>query len=277
MDEMWDFEALGNALRDARVASGRTQAELADAAGVSRGSVMNLEQGTPFRRVPTSLSKVAEALGWPHGRAMAFLGGRRPDRLPTALERQLRSTLLSLPLRVAHELSGGELVDTDVVDLSVYDPQTATHLVIVCKRYAEFSAGETGDSETDFAFWNYMQKAIHAAAEDWGAIRDADDAPAAFLTCSLDTWLFILGEVRKQIEWRMNPAFDRDGDLCEVTLSGRDLAAIVQAMRRLRRSGNAMEATMASLVYEAILDSLQQIQARDQPVHITIEERLLAR
>ncbi|MCX0246452.1 helix-turn-helix transcriptional regulator [Streptomyces drozdowiczii] len=70
---------LGRALRSAREASGLTQADLADAAGVSSRSIQDAEGGkVPTGRRPYTLARVAAALGWPAGAVDDVLDGAAP-------------------------------------------------------------------------------------------------------------------------------------------------------------------------------------------------------
>lgn len=67
---------LGRALKSAREHRGLSQAELAAAAEVSAKSVQDAEGGkVPKARMPYTLSRVAEALGWPAGSVESVLEG----------------------------------------------------------------------------------------------------------------------------------------------------------------------------------------------------------
>lgn len=76
---------LGRLLKQARTARNITQAELADLADVSTASVQSAEAGTvPKTRMPTTLSPIASALGWPAGAVDAVLDGGDPPTAPRA-------------------------------------------------------------------------------------------------------------------------------------------------------------------------------------------------
>lgn len=102
-----------------------TQEELAEAAGVSRASVQNIEQGRAFKRATPSLRAIAKALSWPYDRVAAVVEGRpeTPDADPQAP-------------------SGGVPADefTDVVAsamVAVADTMTASEIRDVSRRVTE--------------------------------------------------------------------------------------------------------------------------------------------
>lgn len=76
-----DWVRLGAAIRQARHEQGLTMNDLANKASIARASLHNLESGRPSHRMPPSMSKVAEVLGWPADRPMAIL--QRRDLLET--------------------------------------------------------------------------------------------------------------------------------------------------------------------------------------------------
>ncbi|MEU7032750.1 helix-turn-helix transcriptional regulator [Streptomyces sp. NPDC046237] len=71
-----DWERLGRALRTARQYSSRSQEEVAQAAGVSLGSVQAAEAGKPPKtRMPYTVPAIARALDWPAGAVEGILNG----------------------------------------------------------------------------------------------------------------------------------------------------------------------------------------------------------
>lgn len=77
MSEEWD--RLARALFDRRTALGMSRQRVADAAGVSLGSVKNLEQqGNDYKRTPSSLAPIAEVLGWTRESASNVRAGGEP-------------------------------------------------------------------------------------------------------------------------------------------------------------------------------------------------------
>lgn len=71
-----DWDRLARAIRERRQVLGLTQQQLADAAGVTRTTIKNLEGARkPTKRPPASLPAVEQALGWALGSARAVLAG----------------------------------------------------------------------------------------------------------------------------------------------------------------------------------------------------------
>ena len=60
---------LGAAIRSAREARGLSQVDLAELAGISEGSVQNLESGKPRNRMPQTLAKMEPHLA---AKSLAF-------------------------------------------------------------------------------------------------------------------------------------------------------------------------------------------------------------
>src|SRR5690349_6831790 len=115
---------LDAAIRAAREARGLRQIDLAELAGVSEGTVQNLED--PDRRpsrMPQSLAKVEPIIGWKVGSGRAILHGGKPEpadavgepKAPASGKRTLRD---KLPLRVVDELESDDtLLDSQVIQL----------------------------------------------------------------------------------------------------------------------------------------------------------------
>lgn len=128
----WD--RLANAIRAAREALSLSQAGLAELAGISEGSVQNLESGKPRTRMPQSLPKVEPHLGWAPGSGVAILNGGDPTPLPASStpagpssEDKLRE---KLPLRIIDELTSDDpLLDSTVIQLPGVDGARMTVVV----------------------------------------------------------------------------------------------------------------------------------------------------
>lgn len=152
MERNW--QSLGEAIRDARIARGLTQDDLAKLAQVARATVQNLEQGRTFHRVPPSLARVAAGLGWSPDRPAAILEGRTVVEVtpsptpPHHLDR--------LPRRVAEELASGEVLDTDIIDLAT---PSGARVVIVVKRDDE---GSPEELKADMSAWADIQRALRS-------------------------------------------------------------------------------------------------------------------
>ncbi|MGW4028219.1 helix-turn-helix domain-containing protein [Streptomyces sp. NPDC004838] len=124
-----DWQALAAAMKSARVAKGLTQAQLAEAIGVSRATIQSVEQGRSMVRVTRTLLAMARALGWPEGRVEAILDGRwSPEMAPGEKAAALRPTS-GLPLSIEHALTEGDLIDAQVAAFAGGDAQLVTILM----------------------------------------------------------------------------------------------------------------------------------------------------
>jgi transcriptional regulator with XRE-family HTH domain len=74
--EAW--RRLSRKIRTHRVRNGWSQAELARRAGTSTKSALTAESGKPPTRMPPSLERIADALGWAEGSINAILEGGEP-------------------------------------------------------------------------------------------------------------------------------------------------------------------------------------------------------
>jgi transcriptional regulator with XRE-family HTH domain len=154
MERNWNH--LAEAIRDARLARGMTQDDLAQLAQVARATVQNLEQGRTFQRVPPSLARVAAALGWSPDRPAAILEGR--SVVETELAALLSTASARLPKRIAQEITTGEVLDTDIIDL--VRPNGA-RIVVIVKRNDE---GTPEQLQADMAAWSDMQRTMRSLA-----------------------------------------------------------------------------------------------------------------
>jgi transcriptional regulator with XRE-family HTH domain len=128
---------------------GLTQVELADAAGVTESTVQNLEGGRDYKRKPGALDAVWAALQ----------AGDDPFDNPSVSPADRRQA--SVPLRVQHELKDGDVVDTDVIDLS----RGGMKMVVVVTRNPEATPADENAMRADFAEWTRVQRAIRKIAD----------------------------------------------------------------------------------------------------------------
>lgn len=73
MSTGWNWKALAEAVLMQRQAYGWTQEDLAARASTSARTVFNLESGHPRMRIPTTLGRIENALGWEPGHALNLL------------------------------------------------------------------------------------------------------------------------------------------------------------------------------------------------------------
>ncbi|HET9207891.1 MAG TPA: helix-turn-helix domain-containing protein [Burkholderiaceae bacterium] len=163
---------LAAAIRSAREARGLSQEALAALAGVSEGSVQNLEAGKPRSRMPRTLSKVEPHLGWAEGSARAVLDGGEPTL--ASVTRQGSAGAQSdrlrekLPLRVVDELESNDpLIDSQVIQL----PGTSgARMTVVVHGPADATAEEIQEA---LIAWRRAERKLHRLPDD-----DGDDSNA---------------------------------------------------------------------------------------------------
>lgn len=143
------------AVKAEREQRGLTQVELADAAGVTESTIQNLEGVRTYKRKPGALDAVWAALQ--AGDNQAATPPHSPADRPQAV----------VPLRVQHELADGDLVDTDVIDLS----RGGMKMIVVVTRDPDAAPGDEDAMRADFAEWTRVQRAIRniAGREDTAA------------------------------------------------------------------------------------------------------------
>ncbi|MBT2467780.1 helix-turn-helix domain-containing protein [Streptomyces sp. ISL-66] len=147
-----DWKRLGRAIKAQRDHLGLArQDDLAAAAGVNRQTIQSLEAGKERTRMPASISKVEKALSWEPGTAARILSEPSSEGpAPRFAE--------GMPLRVAQELSDGQVFETEVLDLTL--PGSKSRLVVVFKHDSE--AADMAPSELRAALreWTRIQRAL---------------------------------------------------------------------------------------------------------------------
>ncbi|MEU0934452.1 helix-turn-helix transcriptional regulator [Embleya sp. NPDC005971] len=181
-----DWKRLSGAVRAARSARGLGQEEFAVLVGISKSSLQTIERGHPFKGIPASVYKIEAYLEeWPQGTAERILaGGDPPGRIgaasisstattgsPSISQPPLRERAFAdgMPLRIAQELTEGEVVDTAVLDLSGEGGNSS--LVMILKR----DDAENIDPEQlrrDLEVWKRAKRALH------GITTESDDQSA---------------------------------------------------------------------------------------------------
>lgn len=155
-----------------------TQTQLAEAAGVSEGTIQNLENPErTYRRRPPTLAAVERVL-WKPGSVDAVLAGGDPIPLPEdeagsghAGPHPDHSPAVGkrLPLRVQHELDG-DVVDTDVIDLG----RSGMKMVVVITRDPGHELPGDEQLREDYREWSRVQRELRGIA----AQKPPNDPPS---------------------------------------------------------------------------------------------------
>jgi transcriptional regulator with XRE-family HTH domain len=133
---MSDEYQVGRLVRDVRVSRGRTQEELAVAAGVSRPTISRLERGLIDGLTVRSLRAISRGLRMS---SIVSLGWRAPevdrlkDRMHAALVEQVTSTLGGLGWEARPEYSFSQFGERGSVDILARHATTSATLVIEVK------------------------------------------------------------------------------------------------------------------------------------------------
>jgi transcriptional regulator with XRE-family HTH domain len=122
----YDWDGLAAAIRIERARRKWSQSGLAKLTDVSQGTIKNLEGAHSYKKPPVGpLQAIDRAFGWPTGTCEGILQGqsRVPETAAAANESSLSPALQPLrerlPKRVQMELDNGEILDTEIYDLTV--------------------------------------------------------------------------------------------------------------------------------------------------------------
>ncbi len=172
-----DWARLARAIQCARESRRMTQAQLADAAGVSEGTIQNLEnpERTPSRR-PPSLAAV-ELIFWKPGSADAVLAGGDPVPLADDAAREAPSDTQPLPRlgerlpqRVRYELDA-DVIDTDVIDLG----RSGMKMIVVITRDPGQELPDEDQLRADYGEWSRVQRQIRGIVAPQSTDNDRED------------------------------------------------------------------------------------------------------
>lgn len=153
-----DWKRLGRAIKAQREHLGlTTQQALADAAGVTRQTVQSLESGTDRSRMPATISAIEQALKWEPGEAARLLAGDPPSESTQRFAE-------GMPMRIAQELSDGQVVDTEVLDLSV--PGSSSRIVVVFKSDAAAADRDPAELRAELQEFSRIQRAMRKIVTD---------------------------------------------------------------------------------------------------------------
>jgi len=156
-----DWDRLAGAIRERRQALGMTQQQLADAAGVTRTTIKNLEGARqPTKRLPSSTAAVEQALGWAPGSIRIVLDGGNPIGTTQPAEPpQAAEPLSGLPASVRDELATGEVYATEIHDLS--QEGGITIITVAVRRAGEPGAQiSTEERRRNFRAWSRVQRQL---------------------------------------------------------------------------------------------------------------------
>lgn len=153
-----DWKRLGLAIKARREELGMTtQQALADTAGVTRQTVQSLEAGKERSRMPAAIAPVEEALKWEPGTVARILTGE------TEAPRETSARFAEgMPMRIAQELTDGQVMDTEVLDLSV--PGSSSRLVVVFKRDSPAADMDPDELRASLQEWSRIQRAMRRIA-----------------------------------------------------------------------------------------------------------------
>jgi DNA-binding XRE family transcriptional regulator len=165
-----DWKRLGDAIKARREELGmRRQQDLADAAGISRQSVQSLESGNSgkgWKRTPPTLDPVRKALDWDPETVARYL-------TPASQEAQNGVTpqlAEGMPARVVRELSAGQVVDTEVVELNI--PGTPFKFVGILKQDASAADATPEEMRRVLQEWSRVQRAMRGLGDDQSGSGD---------------------------------------------------------------------------------------------------------
>ena len=155
---------LATAIRAAREARGLTQVDLAERAGISEGSVQNLESGAPRTRMPQSLAKVEPHLGWAAGSGRAILHGGEPTPASPADNNpgdEAGKPHRDLPLRIVDELESDDpLLDSTVIQLP---GANGARMTVVVRGNPDATPEEIQEA---LLAWRRAERSLHRLPDD---------------------------------------------------------------------------------------------------------------
>ncbi|WP_069885246.1 helix-turn-helix domain-containing protein [Streptomyces luteocolor] len=134
-----DLKRLGNELRESREQRRNpqvTQADAAEALGLSRTALQNIEHGK-IRKVSRTVRQYAEFLGWPDGAVDVVMAGgtladaEAAEREASSAEQATAGTLedFGLSPTVEYELRSGKTLESTVINLG--PDEDDGHIIVV--------------------------------------------------------------------------------------------------------------------------------------------------
>lgn len=158
-----DWVWLGTRVRAARAA--RTpklsQDDLADALGLGRSTVQNIERGKAYKNLTPAHRKIAKFFGW--GSVEAVLAGAEPET-----ENETGPT--SLPLRIAQAIADeGPVLDTAIIPLPGIEEPDGQIVVVVKGR----STASPEEIRKAIESWERAQDRLREAAQEPPKVNEA--------------------------------------------------------------------------------------------------------
>lgn len=156
----WEVEAwnrLALAFRDSRLAQELTQEEAAARAGISRGSLQNLERGGRRLRMAT-VNAMAKALRWPPSHVDDILAGRAQGA-PSELIVEAVADTSGLPLLIQRELDQGPLLDAQVMH---FGGESGARAIVVLRGSSDMTDEQI---EEAFQAWRRLRKNVQSVAD----------------------------------------------------------------------------------------------------------------
>jgi transcriptional regulator with XRE-family HTH domain len=151
-----DWNRLGKALAACRNSRGLSQTDFGRMAGISRTTVQGIERGKPMKRLTSALRRYAAGVGWPDGALEDVLAGREFTPRPRGDVRSASPN--GLPLRVAHAIAEGKVLDTRIVPLT---PHADAVILVMAKP-----AATNPQMRTALATWSHHEPAVLEALTD---------------------------------------------------------------------------------------------------------------
>lgn len=176
--ETTSADTFGRTVAAARRAKGWTQAELADAADISKPTVQRLEKGAPVQpRTWKVHLAVAEALGWTRESVDAVWAGGEPalaeDDLPSESAGPSQTFPAGLSDHAKWALSSGRVVDSAVISASGDGGRMV--VILVDEKREDGEEGTPPGPEKlqrDMERWERMQRVTREAYRIFSNRRD---------------------------------------------------------------------------------------------------------
>jgi|SRR5579859_2738016 len=115
-----NWDGLAGAIRVERARRKWSQSDLARRTKVSQGTIKNLEGAHSYKKAPVeNLRAIDAAFEWAEGTLEGILERELPPPALAPLPPSLQPLKERLPKRVQMELDNGEILDTEIYDLTV--------------------------------------------------------------------------------------------------------------------------------------------------------------